>query len=190
MPKALDLTDQKFNHLTAREKAPSRSKKTYWLCECDCGNFKEVQTSHLVNGAIKSCGCMHDENNFSEDLEAELGVMVCPVCGKEFNLNNYKRRYCYDCSPIGYSAADRIRHLNRIVKNILIQEKGGECEICGYSKCLGALEFHHVDSREKEFTLSKVNLSENFSMENLRKEASKCMILCANCHREQHYLED
>ena len=57
MPKALDLTNKKFNQLTAISKASSRSGKTYWLCQCDCGQLKEVQTGHLVSGAIKSCGC-------------------------------------------------------------------------------------------------------------------------------------
>jgi hypothetical protein len=42
MPKALDLTGQRFGKLVARRKAPSRSGKTYWLCECDCGNWKEI----------------------------------------------------------------------------------------------------------------------------------------------------
>lgn len=58
MPKALDITNKRFGKLIAMQKAPSRSGKTYWLCKCDCGNEKEVQTSHLVDGSIKSCGCV------------------------------------------------------------------------------------------------------------------------------------
>ena len=55
MPKALDLTNQIFGNLKALSKAPSRGKKTYWLCECQlCGTVKEIQTSHLTSGAIKS----------------------------------------------------------------------------------------------------------------------------------------
>lgn len=57
MPKALDLTGQKFGLLTAISKASSRNGKTYWLCKCECGNEKEIQTGHLVSGAIQSCGC-------------------------------------------------------------------------------------------------------------------------------------
>jgi len=38
MPKALDLTGQKFGKLTAIERLPSRNGKTYWLCKCECGN--------------------------------------------------------------------------------------------------------------------------------------------------------
>ena len=57
MAKPLDLTNQKFGKLTAISKAPSRSGKTYWLCKCECGNEKEIQTSHLRNGSITTCGC-------------------------------------------------------------------------------------------------------------------------------------
>ena len=61
MPKALDITGQRFGRLVAIKKAPSRSGKTYWDCKCDCGNTKEVQTTHLRNGTIKSCGCLAEE---------------------------------------------------------------------------------------------------------------------------------
>ena len=63
MPKALDITNQKFGKLTAIKKAPSRSGKTYWLCKCECGNEKEVQTSHLMDGRTKSCGCTNASIN-------------------------------------------------------------------------------------------------------------------------------
>lgn len=42
MPKALNLTNQKFGRLTAIKKAPSKNNKTYWLCKCECGNEKEI----------------------------------------------------------------------------------------------------------------------------------------------------
>lgn len=57
MPKALNLTNQTFGKLTAIERAPSRGGKTYWVCKCECGTIKEVQTSHLTNKTIQSCGC-------------------------------------------------------------------------------------------------------------------------------------
>ena len=64
MPKALDLTNKRFGSLVAIKKAENRNKKTYWLCKCDCGNFKEVQTCHLVSGATKSCGKKSCKSNF------------------------------------------------------------------------------------------------------------------------------
>ena len=73
MPTALDLTGQKFGALTAVSKAPSRSGKTYWLCRCECGNEKEVQTGHLTSGAIQSCGCkQHLKKNSGKNVVNKL----------------------------------------------------------------------------------------------------------------------
>ena len=60
MPKALDLTGQRFGRLVALHRVQSRGGKTYWLCQCDCGNQKEIQTNHLTKGSIQSCGCLRD----------------------------------------------------------------------------------------------------------------------------------
>ena len=79
MPKALDLTDKKFGYLTAIKKAPSRSGKTYWICRCECGIEKEIQTSHLTSGAITSCGCKKTETAMSHKINK-----ICVICGKEF----------------------------------------------------------------------------------------------------------
>ena len=68
----------------------------------------------------------------------------------------------------------------------IIQERGGKCERCGYFGNIGALEFHHLNPDEKDFQLDVRKLS-NTKLEILREEFSKCVMLCANCHREEHY---
>ena len=81
------------------------------------------------------------------------------------------------------------RHLSnsrRILKEKLVEYKGGKCEICGYDKCITALEFHHLDPNEKEFTIGHNGV---LSLEKCKKEADKCILVCANCHRELHYQE-
>jgi hypothetical protein len=74
---------------------------------------------------------------------------------------------------------------NRINKRReeLKKMSGGKCKICGYNKCLSALEFHH-NSGEKEGHVSKLIM--DFSMQKSLKEIKKCILLCANCHRELH----
>ena len=67
-------------------------------------------------------------------------------------------------------------------KELLVEYKGGKCEFCGYNKCLEALEFHHIDETTKEFAVS----GSTKSLEKQKKEADKCYMLCANCHRELH----
>lgn len=67
-------------------------------------------------------------------------------------------------------------------KQKLIEYKGGKCEICGYNKCVNALEFHHKNPLEKDFQIS----GSSKSFENLKSEVDKCLLVCANCHREIH----
>jgi len=67
----------------------------------------------------------------------------------------------------------------------LIKEKGGKCKICGYDKNIAALEFHHIDPSKKSFQLDSRHLS-NTTTEKLIEEANKCILVCANCHRELH----
>lgn len=186
MPKALNLTGQIFGNLKVLSKAESKSGHTYWNCECLlCGNKKAIQTNHLTSGATQTCGCkMFQPRNLSLNRN-------CILCGKEFSSNNFQRKYCFDCSPSGMDSAERQRRIKRSLKHQLIVYKGGKCQICGYDKCEGALHFHHRDPKEKEFTLSQVNLNDtNFSIKKMYQEVDKCDLLCANCHYEQHYLED
>ena len=70
----------------------------------------------------------------------------------------------------------------------MINEFGGKCQKCGYDKNIAALEFHHINSDEKEFQLDMRHLS-NTSITKLKEEVSKCELLCANCHRELHNSE-
>lgn len=68
-------------------------------------------------------------------------------------------------------------------KKQLVEYKGGECERCGYNKCIDALEFHHRDPNEKDFTIS----GKSWSFERLKNEVDKCILLCSNCHKETHF---
>lgn len=70
---------------------------------------------------------------------------------------------------------------NRSLKERLVEAAGGKCCRCGYSKCIAALEFHHPDPHAKEFTLAQYRV-----FERALREAKKCELVCANCHREIH----
>ena len=64
----------------------------------------------------------------------------------------------------------------------LVEYKGGKCQCCGYNKCIDALEFHHLDKKEKDFTIS----GKSWSFEKIKKETDKCILVCSNCHKEIH----
>lgn len=62
MGKSVDLTGQKFGRLTVLSKTNKRQHRyIVWLCQCDCGNIKEINGKHLRSGRIKSCGCLQRE---------------------------------------------------------------------------------------------------------------------------------
>lgn len=86
--------------------------------------------------------------------------------------------------PKPKSGYQQVKDRRRKVKSKLVAYKGGKCQICGYSRCSDALDFHHIDPSSKSFQLSNSNIYKN--MDRLKEEADKCMLVCSNCHREIH----
>ncbi len=68
------------------------------------------------------------------------------------------------------------------VKDLALEYKGGKCQICGYSKCSAALELHHIIPKDKSFGIGEKGYTR--SWEKVKAELDKCVLLCANCHRE------
>lgn len=77
---------------------------------------------------------------------------------------------------------NRNRKRSREMKIEGIKLKGGKCEKCGYNKCPAALQFHHLDPNIKDFTLASCKSKPAFF-----REIEKCILLCANCHAEEHF---
>jgi hypothetical protein len=87
--------------------------------------------------------------------------------------------------------ADRAEYLKKAVslRRKKLREKavillGKRCSICKYSRCPQALEFHHIDGLTKEFGISESGITRSWAR--IQKELIKCILLCANCHREVH----
>lgn len=98
-------------------------------------------------------------------------------CKKHGVTEHYFHTTSYRCKKC---RSDSVSKRKRELKEILVQEFGGKCMKCGYNKSVKALQFHHIDPTEKSFSISNGTKS----LERLRKEASKCQLLCANCHAE------
>ena len=108
---------------------------------------------------------------------------TCAKCQKQFAIKNsaFSRRYCYECMPeIGNNGAAN----RKIIKKWAVEYKGGKCCKCGYNKCIDALDLHHLNPTEKDFNLSDRNL--NLDWQAIVPELDKCILVCANCHREIH----
>jgi hypothetical protein len=130
------------------------------------------------------------------------------VAGKKRNLQ--RRKYCLTCSPFGSGNTKKLEcteevdpDLKRVRdhekyrrwqqkarkerKEKLVQAKGGKCLLCGYNRCLRALEFHHVDEEQKQdksFAISSNGMLA--AWKTLLGEVKKCVLVCSNCHREIH----
>lgn len=77
-----------------------------------------------------------------------------------------------------------VTEFRRRRKANLIQVCGGQCCICGYHKSLSALEFHHIRPELKEYAISVNGTCHNIEKD--LQEVHKCILVCANCHREIH----
>jgi hypothetical protein len=108
---------------------------------------------------------------------AKKGIFECRRHGpSEFILEG---RGYYRCKKCRAAAVAKHR---RTVKRKLVEEAGGACVVCGYNRWIGALQFHHLDPTAKEFHIGQRGYSR--SLARSRAEASKCALLCANCHAE------
>ena len=79
---------------------------------------------------------------------------------------------------------ENVKNSRARLKERAVYVMGDKCAICGYDKCQTALEFHHLNGKEKDFTIS--NHSDRIDWPIIKKELDKCIVLCANCHREIH----
>lgn len=99
-----------------------------------------------------------------------------------------------DCSKatVSYHCSDKVkdyyrkaRTINRRKQRTQLKEKfGGKCSICSYDRCLNALDFHHLDPNIKEDRVSYIFQTRGMAL--ALKEASKCILVCRNCHAEIH----
>lgn len=104
-------------------------------------------------------------------------TMQCPAHGDApFVLEGRGYYRCTRCRQ------ERVSRRRREVKELLVREAGGACCICGYQRYQGALQFHHVDPEQKRMQISRNGIT--LSIATLRAEASKCALVCANCHAE------
>ena len=113
---------------------------------------------------------LHKQGKTYREIATILGCVKSNVafhCSKQVRRKQYIRQ----------------NQTRQLEKKTLVNRMGGACIKCGYNKCLSALEFHHLEPTEKEFSISQVR---NLSEARIEKELKKCILVCANCHREIH----
>jgi transposase len=113
-------------------------------------------------------------------LETQATVQRRTVrAARQAGHKKIERTGTYRCVLCRYA---RMVRTKRRVKEVLVEEAGGACILCGYKRYLGSLHFHHVDPTTKSFGISDSRVSR--SLVRARAEVQKCVLLCANCHGE------
>lgn len=101
----------------------------------------------------------------------------CKVHGEiEFKLYENRVYRCPKC------LSDRASEWKRVVKRKAVEYMGGKCQHCGYVGHPGVYDFHHKDPSQKDFSPSR----RSWAFERIIPELDKCVLLCANCHAEEH----
>lgn len=112
----------------------------------------------------------------------EKEYRICHIHGNTlFSLYTYNNKIHWVCNKCQTEYVQRRReHL----KLLSVAYKGNKCQCCGYNKCISALEFHHIDPNKKEFGIGYAGYTHGWN--DVKLELDKCILVCANCHREIH----
>lgn len=104
------------------------------------------------------------------------------LCNNEtvINKRNERSKFCNQKCKNKYYVDRKRKDLKRDAVNY----KGGKCEYCGYIGHPSVYDFHHKNPLEKDFGISHSGYTR--SWDKVREEIDKCLLLCANCHREEH----
>lgn len=142
---------------------------------------------------IKKYGLSPNFHNFKDGYCYETTQKIigdtryCPMCKAYKAFDEFYTRRKNNCS--GWCRAcvsKQTIERGRKLKADCVAYKGGKCQKCGYNKCQAALDFHHRNPNEKDFSICKKYGCRRFN-ERIKKELDKCDLLCANCHREEHW---
>lgn len=121
-----------------------------------------------------------------------METKICTKCHKELPITDFnwrnkekgtRRSECKFCHS-NYMK-QKYQQKKNTIQNLKSQYSCAKCgEKRGY-----VLDYHHLNPKEKDTTIARL-ISNCSSLEKTFQEIKKCIVLCANCHREFHYLEN
>ena len=138
----------------------------------------------VINGMkfCPKCQMTKPVSEYYPDPRSRWGVRSpCKQCIGQRNRARYEQEVSVGTAN---SAARRYE-----LKRKLVEAAGGKCARCGYDQSIYALDFHHT-SQDKEARVSALILrgatGSQAQLKAALAEAKQCILLCANCHREEH----
>lgn len=111
-----------------------------------------------------------------EDILFSVSQAWCKKCDNEYHKLHYTQNKAYYYEKSKRQRLKLQNHANSI-------KSSSGCLRCN-EKDIACLDFHHLGS--KEDNIANI-INKGRSLESLQKEIEKCIILCSNCHRKEHY---
>lgn len=127
-----------------------------------------------------TCSPWGTHNNKKLETLRTDGLKTCTVC----KLDKVLDMFSEGNGPCKPCFARKQRDDRRAYKAKCVAYLGGTCTRCGYNKCQAAMDFHHRDPSQKDFTIGSQRWED---LEKVKPELDKCDLLCRNCHAEVHF---
>jgi hypothetical protein len=154
------------------------------LLESMLNNNKSLtHISKMTGKSLSSVRYWVTKYGLKKIINTDCEVCQKPLVGKQSKFCSIKCKVQTTNHKHQVYTAQQSRGLER--KKQLIEICGGSCVDCGYKKNISALEFHHLDPNKKSFGIDLRQCSCT-KWEKLIEEVNKCVLICANCHRERH----
>lgn len=153
MHKPNDLTNKRFERLTALEIVPTPKKGAYWFCKCSCGNTTIVRNDKLINGITKSCGCLKKEIITKRNETHALGL----------SRSNIYRRYRTMLARCYYEKNPRTKKFYYKYKGIKVCD-----EWLGENGFINFYKWAISNGYKKELTIDRIDGSKGYSPDNCR----------------------
>lgn len=157
------IGENKSTYQIAKSTNKSQTTVRYWLNKY---NLKTTYNESTITETHKTCAKCN-KNKLHKEFYGKFQNK------QDHNLSSY----CKTCSNFA------VLKRQQLFKQNCIDYKGGKCSVCAYDKCNAALEFHHLDPNQKDFSIADSN---SVFTNEVKHELDKCILLCANCHREIH----
>lgn len=169
--------------------------KSYNYIAKELGISKGVISYHCQNEKINDIGLRRNHTKLTEADKEQINIFYQTSTLSKTSLHfdiplstlkkivNKKRIKLSD-EEIKNRNYNKVKSRRQKLKKQAVEYMGSKCQICGYDKCVWAFDFHHKNPNEKEFEIARYL---TLSWEKIKVELEKCLMLCANCHRELHY---